>query len=90
MSKNISLSHFDELIKKHCSRWIKTKGDLYKNFAWQNGYGGFSISPSLHDTIKNYILNQENHHKKTTFKEEYIELLKNHGIDFNEDYLWTE
>ncbi len=90
MSKNIALSKLVELIKKHSSRWIKTKGNHYRNFGWQNGYGGFSVSPSLHKVTKNYIANQVNHHKTRTFKDEYLELLKMHGIDFNEDYLWTD
>ncbi len=90
MSKNIALSKLVELVKKHSSRWIKTKGDYYRNFGWQNGYAGFSVSPSEYDEIKTYIVNQEIHHRTITFKEEYLELLKMHGIDFNEEYLWTD
>jgi putative transposase len=90
MSKNIALAKLVELIKKHSSRWIKTKAVHYLNFSWQNGYGGFSVSQSLHSTTKKYIENQVNHHKKVTFKEEYIELLKLYDIDYNDDYLWTD
>ena len=63
MSKNIALAKFVEEIKRHSSRWIKTKGDHYTKFAWQGGYGGFSVGPSLHDKTKQYIKNQENHHQ---------------------------
>jgi len=64
LSKNISLAKFVEEIKRHSSRWIKTKDPYYKKFAWQDGYSGFSVSPSLHNKTKQYIKNQENHHKK--------------------------
>ncbi len=90
MSKNIALAKLIEEIKRHSSRWIKTKNQYYTSFAWQGGYGGFSVSPSLHDKTKRYIENQEQHHKKITFKEEYLLFLKEYGISYNEDYLWTD
>jgi REP element-mobilizing transposase RayT len=90
MSKNIALSKLIEEIKRNSSRWIKTKGKHYKNFSWQGGYGGFSVSPSLHDKTKKYIQNQETHHQKMSFKEEYLLFLKEYGIEYNEQYLWTD
>ncbi len=90
MSKNIVLSKFIEEIKRHSSRWIKTKGEQYQKFAWQGGYGGFSVSPSLHDKTKLYIEHQEEHHKKMTFREEYLMFLKEYGIEYEEQYLWTD
>lgn len=90
MSKNIALAKLTEEIKRHSSRWIKTRGKHYENFAWQGGYAGFSVSYTLHDTIKRYIANQEEHHKKMTFKEELIIFLDDYGIDYNEQYLWTD
>jgi REP element-mobilizing transposase RayT len=90
MSKNIALAKLVEEIKRHSSRWIKTKNVHYSQFAWQGGYGGFSVSASLHDKTKHYIENQEEHHKKMTFKEEYILFLKQYGIAYNEDYLWAD
>jgi len=90
MSKNIALAKLTEEIKRHSSRWIKTKGDYYNQFAWQGGYGGFSVSQSLHDRTKRYIENQEDHHKKMTFKEELIAFFKEYGIDYDERYLWTD
>ena len=90
MSKNIALAKLVEEIKRHSSRWIKTKGVHYVQFAWQGGYGGFSVSPSLHDKTKQYIRNQEEHHKKISFKEEYLLFLKEYGIEYNEKYLWTD
>ena len=90
MSKNIALAKLVEEIKGNSSRWIKTFNPHYKNFAWQGGYGGFSVSPSLHDKTKRYIENQEEHHKKMTFQEEYLLFLKEYGIEYNEQYLWTD
>ena len=90
MSKNIALSKIVEEIKRNSSRWIKDIDNHYKNFAWQGGYGGFSVSPSLHDKTKRYIQNQKAHHKKTSFQEEYIMFLKEYGIDYNEQYVWND
>ncbi len=90
MSKNIALAKLVEEIKRHSSRWIKTKGSYYRKFAWQGGYGGFSVSPSLHDKTKRYIQNQERHHQKVSFKEEYLIFLKKYGVDYNEEYLWND
>ena len=90
MSKNISLAKLVEEIKRHSSRWIKTIDPYYTQFAWQGGYGGFSVSPSLHDKTKRYIENQEEHHKKMSFKEEYLLFLKEYGIEYDEKYLWMD
>ena len=90
MSKNICLAKLVEEIKRHSSRWIKTKGRYYAQFAWQGGYGEFSVSSLLHDKTKNYIAKQEEHHKKMSFREEYLLFLKEYGIDYNEQYLWTD
>jgi putative transposase len=90
MSKNIAFAKLTEEIKRHSSRWIKTLGTHYKQFAWQGGYAGFSVSQSLHDKTKHYIENQEEHHKKMTFKEELVAFLKEYGIEYDERYLWTD
>lgn len=90
MSKNIALAKLIEEVKGNSSRWIKTFNPYYRKFAWQRGYGGFSVSPSLHDKTKRYIENQEEHHKKMTFQEEYLMFLKEYGIEYNEQYLWID
>ena len=90
LSKNISLAKIVEEIKKHSSRWIKTKSAYYSKFSWQGGYGGFFICPSLHDKTKKYIENQKQHHKTMSFKEEYLLFLKEYGIEYNEKYLWND
>ena len=89
MSKNISLSDLLEDIKGNSSRWIKTRGVHYQNFAWQGGYSGYSVSQSKVVVVNKYIENQKIHHKHQTFKEEYIQFLKENEIEYIEDYLWT-
>jgi hypothetical protein len=76
-----------EEIKKSSSKWIKTKGEHYRNFYCQDGYDGFSISKSGVDTVKEYILNQKKHHETVSFMDEYKNLLKEYGIPFEDRYL---
>jgi REP element-mobilizing transposase RayT len=89
MSKNISLSNLMEVIKTDSSRWIKTLGPHYREFAWQGGYAGYSVSHSRVDIVRKYIENQKEHHKTQTFQDEYIQFLKENDVDYNADYLWT-
>lgn len=88
VSKNISLAKLVEEIKRHSSRWMKTLHPVYRYFAWQRGYGAFSVSPSVCNKTVEYIKNQQEHHKRMTFKEKYILFLKEYDIDYNENYLW--
>ncbi len=90
LSKNVALASIVEEIKKHSSRWIKTRDAHYSLFAWQGGYGGFSVSSSLHDKTKKYIENQKEHHKTMTFRDEYLMFLKEYGVDYDERFLWTD
>ena len=89
MSKNTSLAQLVEDVKRNSSRWIKTKGDHYRYFAWQGGYAGFSVSQSKLETSFRYIENQKEHHKKMSFKDEYLLFLKEYGIEYNDAYLWA-
>jgi REP element-mobilizing transposase RayT len=88
LSKKMSLVELVAKLKRHSSMWMKTKGNQFNSFTWQQGYGAFSIQYSSVDLIKNYIKNQEVHHKKYTFQEEFIYLLKEFGIEYNEKYVW--
>lgn len=90
MSKNIALAKLVEEIKRHSSRWIKTQDLYYKDFAWQGGYAGFSVSSSLHQKTVSYIRNQKEHHRKMTFKEELILFLREYGLEYDENYLWSD
>lgn len=77
-----------ELIKKRSSKWIKTKGDEFKTFQWQTGYGVFSVSVSNAQIVKRYIANQKEHHRKNSYQDEFRIFLKKHGIDYDEKYVW--
>ena len=88
LSRKITQADLLEEIKKRSSKWIKTKGDKYLNFYWQNGYGIFSVDPDETDGLIAYIENQENHHRKKTFEEEYRAFLRKYNIDFDERYVW--
>jgi REP element-mobilizing transposase RayT len=72
LSKNISLANFLEEIKTNSNRWIKTLGPHYREFAWQGGYAGYSVSQSKVNIVEKYIVNQKEHHKTQTFQKEYI------------------
>src|SRR2546426_4517752 len=77
-----------EVLKKDSSKFAKTlRGDL-SAFHWQDGYGLFSVSPSHVDAVRQYILNQQEHHKKETFQEELRRILQKYGAEFDERYLW--
>lgn len=73
-------------IKGDSSRWINKNKFVRGKFNWQQGYGAFSFSHSHIDRVVKYINNQEQHHKKKSFHEEYIQLLKNYDIRFEEKY----
>ena len=77
-----------EEIKKQSSKWIKTKGDAYANFYWQDGYGIFSVNPSEIDIVVKYIDNQPEHHKKMTFQDEFRAFLKKNKVEYDERYVW--
>ena len=77
-----------ENIKTSTNEWIKDKKLSKFKFEWQKGYGAFSHSRSQLDTVVKYILNQEEHHKKKSFKEEYLEILRKNEIDFKEEYVF--
>lgn len=87
-SKNITISKLVEKIKTSSSKWFKTLDVSLLNFYWQNGYGAFSVSPELLEQKINYIRNQEEHHKKKTFQEEYRIFLEEYGIEYDEKYVW--
>ena len=77
-----------ETLKKDSSKFIKTLDSSLREFHWQDGYGLFSVSPSHFEAVRKYILNQEQHHKKETFREEYLRILKKYGAPYDERYLW--
>ena len=88
-SKNVALSSLMKDVKKDSSSWIKTKGNEFRNFHWQDGYGAFSVGHSEIGGLKKYIAGQKKHHRKRSFQEELIEFLNEYGIHYDERYLWT-
>jgi putative transposase len=77
-----SLAHVVQKLKGSSSRWM---GD---GFSWQEGYGAFSVSPSQVEVVKAYIQNQEEHHRKRDFEQEFITLLRNCGIEYDERFVF--
>jgi REP element-mobilizing transposase RayT len=90
MKPSCCLSDLVREVKKSSTEFIKEK--KLSKFNWQKGYGAFSYSHSQIDSVIKYIMNQKEHHKKQTFREEYIDFLKKFEIEFKEDYLfkWIE
>ncbi len=88
----MNISYLIRDIKNNSSGFIKKKEWLKCDFEWQDGYGAFSYSHSAIDNVYKYILNQEQHHKKKTFREEYLSFLKKFEIEYDEKYLfeWIE
>jgi putative transposase len=77
-----------EEIKTSSNKWIKKEGLSRFNFAWQKGYGAFTYSHEQIDSVARYILSQEEHHKRRSFKEEYLELLRRNEIEFKDEYVF--
>ena len=77
-------------IKNNSTKFINSKNWLPFNFAWQKGYGAFSHSHSQVEKVYHYILNQEIHHSKKSFKEEYLEVLRRFNVEHNEKYIINE
>lgn len=88
LSRKIALMKLLQEVKSHSSKWIKTKGKRYENFFWQNGYGAFSVNQKGVENVRNYIINQRQHHERKSFKEEYLEFLKLYDIEYDERYIW--
>lgn len=90
LPKTMSLSDFVRTIKAESSKWMKTIDEYYKTFAWQEGYGAFSVSPSQIDNTVRYITRQADHHQKRTFIEEYRLFLEAYGIDYDERFAFKD
>ena len=81
----LTLAKALQTIKAYSSRWMSERGVTFK---WQEGYGAFSVSPSQTQTVVNYIRNQEKHHAKRSFEEEFIFLLKLSGIKYDPQFVF--
>jgi putative transposase len=88
LSRTMAIAELVKQIKRTSSVWLKDQGRDLGDFHWQSGYGAFSVSHSNKEQVKEYIANQEEHHRTRTFQEEYRLLLQRHGIEFDERYVW--
>ncbi len=86
--KTLSVSQTLQLLKGGSSKWIHETFPRLTDFAWQDGYAAFTIGRSEIDNVIAYIENQREHHRKKTFQEEYRKFLHEHGIEFDERYVW--
>jgi REP element-mobilizing transposase RayT len=84
----MAMSKAAQLIKGGSSLWIHRTFNDQCEFAWQEKYGGFSVSVSQVDTLVKYIKSQEEHHRTRTFQEEFLMLLKKHRIQYDSKYIW--
>ncbi len=84
----LSVADTMRLLKTNSSKWVHEGSSEYASFAWQTGYGAFSVSRSNVPAVEAYIAKQEEHHRTMTFQEEFVAFLKRHGISYDERYIW--
>jgi len=88
LSRTIAIANLVEKIKSSSSKWLKSKSQTLSGFAWQRGYGAFSVGQNDLDKLIAYIESQPVHHRTRTFQEEYRALLEECGIEYDERYIW--
>ena len=88
LARVVTIADLVEELKTSTSKWIKTKGNEFRKFHWQRGYGAFSIGQSNVEILKRYIRNQKAHHRRVTLQDEYRKFLSAYGIDYDERYVW--
>ena len=88
LSGQTSVAEAVRLVKANSSGWVHQTFPELRGFAWQNGYAAFSLSASAMTAVKRYLAGQEEHHRRRTFQEEFVEFLKRHEIEYDEHYLW--
>jgi REP element-mobilizing transposase RayT len=85
---SLSVADLVRVVKTNSSRWAHEKSPDHAEFGWQKGYGAFSVRRSTLKNVDEYITNQVEHHRKLSFQEEFLILLKKHGIEYDERYIW--
>jgi len=88
LPSTITIADLVSVVKSNSSRWVHESFPKRKAFAWQEGYGAFSVSKSEETNVIRYIHDQEHHHRKRAFKEEYLAFLDRYQIDYDQRYLW--
>jgi REP-associated tyrosine transposase len=84
----VAIAEALRIVKTNSSRWVHRKSGRRRGFAWQTGYGAFSVSQSNATSVVKYIREQEKHHQRVTFQEEFISFLKENGARYSERYIW--
>lgn len=84
----IAPSQIAQSLKGDSSKWIHETFPELRDFAWQEGYGAFTVSKSNLESVVAYIQSQRAHHRKIGFQEEYLEFLQKHGVEYDERYVW--
>jgi REP-associated tyrosine transposase len=84
----LSPSQIAQYLKGDSSKWIHETFPELRDFAWQEGYGAFTVSKSNLESVVSYIQKQREHHQQRTFQEEYLDFLQKHGIEYDERYVW--
>ena len=88
LSRKFAIMSVVEEAKTETSKWLKKQSPDLSDFTWQGGYGIFSVSESNRDQVSSYIADQERHHQKMSFQDEFRLLCKRHGIEIDERYVW--
>jgi len=83
-----TISDFMSIVKANSSKWINEQQFIKEKFQWQSGYGAFSYSKSQRDSVIKYIMTQEEHHRTKTFQEEYLKMLSDFEVEYDEKYLF--
>ena len=88
LGRTVTQADWIKEMKRPCTEWINEAGPGKCRFAWQAGYGIFSVSPSNVEAVRKYIREQAERHKKVTFQDEFRALLRRHGVEWDERYVW--
>jgi putative transposase len=88
LKADVSVAEIVRDVKANSSKWFRAACPANRFFAWQSGYGAFSVSPSRAASVSSYIKRQKEHHRKVSFQEEFLDFLMKHGVSYDERYLW--
>ena len=88
LARTITISKLVGSIKANSSRWLKSQDEAYSTFAWQNGYGAFSVGQSQLESLRHYIATQREHHRQQSFVDEFRALLQRYQVRYDEQFVW--
>ncbi len=85
---DVSVAECVRVVKANSSRWVHERWRRRREFAWQTGYGAFTVAASNEDAVFEYIRKQEEHHRSISFQDEFVALLRKHRVPFDDKFLW--